>query len=104
MPGVKVSVLIATLFLVPLHARAQQRLPVLDMHLHARRAGYIGSNPPPMCTPFAVMPRWDNSRSPEEGFEMHLPPCEAPIPAASTDERVMRETLDAMERYNIIGM
>jgi predicted TIM-barrel fold metal-dependent hydrolase len=32
------------------------------------------------------------------------PPCEKPIPAASTDKLVMRETIAFMERHNIIGM
>lgn len=32
------------------------------------------------------------------------PPCERPIPAASTDEQVMGETIRLMERHNIIGM
>jgi predicted TIM-barrel fold metal-dependent hydrolase len=32
------------------------------------------------------------------------PPCEKPIPAASTDEQVMRETIRLMERHNIFGM
>jgi predicted TIM-barrel fold metal-dependent hydrolase len=32
------------------------------------------------------------------------PPCEKPIPAASTDEQVMRETIGLLERHNIFGM
>ncbi len=32
------------------------------------------------------------------------PPCAKPIPAASTDEQVMRESIAVMERHNIIGM
>jgi len=88
----------------PIAAPAQPRPPIIDMHLHARRADYIGPNPPPMCAPFALMPRWENERSIEEGFAFESPPCESPIFAAATDEQVLRETLEAMERYNIIGM
>ncbi|HYG67367.1 MAG TPA: amidohydrolase family protein [Anaeromyxobacteraceae bacterium] len=95
--------LFAALAALPTSAQGPGR-PILDMHLHARRADYIGPNPPPMCTPFQVMPRWDNALPPEEGLGFGAPPCEAPVPAAATDEAVLRETLAAMERYNIIGM
>lgn len=82
----------------------QTRLPVIDMHLHARHADYLGPNPPPMCAPFAVMPRWDNRGPIDEGLAFQGPPCEAPIPAAATDALLLSETLDAMRRYNVIGM
>jgi predicted TIM-barrel fold metal-dependent hydrolase len=83
---------------------AAERLPIIDMHLHARRANYAGRDPPPMCTPFPVMPRAD-PRGVREGLVFNvMPPCERPIPAATTDEQVMRETLAVMERRNIIGM
>ncbi len=95
-----VSTLLAT---VPAGAQGPGR-PILDMHLHARRADYIGPDPPPMCAPFTVLPRWDNSLPPGEGFAFGGPPCDSPIPAAPTDEAVLGETLAAMERYNIIGM
>ena len=42
---------------------AEARLPIIDMHLHARKADYIGSDPPPMGTPFEVKPRWDPVQS-----------------------------------------
>ncbi len=59
----------------------------------------------PMCAPFAVMPRSDPRNGPAAGMAMNIdPPCEKPIPAASTDEQVMRETIAVMERRNIIGM
>jgi predicted TIM-barrel fold metal-dependent hydrolase len=32
------------------------------------------------------------------------PPCKQPVFAATTDEQVMRDTIAAMERHNIIGM
>ena len=75
------------------------------MHLHARQAKYAGENPPPMCAPFAVMPRSDPKNGPYAGMAMNIdPPCAEPIPAAATDEQVMRETIAVMERRNIIGM
>ncbi len=50
------------LAMLPVCTWAQQRLPIIDMHLHARKADYIGTQPPPMCTPFTHMPRWDPDR------------------------------------------
>ena len=86
-------------------ATAADRLPIIDMHLHARQAKYSGDNPMPMCAPFLVMPRSDPKQGPAAGMAMNIdPPCEKPIPAARTDEQVMRDTITVMERHNIIGM
>lgn len=92
------------LLLLTAAARGGQPPPILDMHLHVRKADYMGPNPPPMCTPFSVMPRWDNDRAIEDGLAFAAPPCAEPILAATTDEQVMRETLAVMERRNVIGM
>lgn len=90
---------------MPLQTMAQARLPILDMHLYARKADYIGPDPPPMCAPFAVMPRWDPSGSDATAFVFQtFPPCAEPIPAATSDEQVMRDTITVMEKRNIIGM
>jgi predicted TIM-barrel fold metal-dependent hydrolase len=75
------------------------------MHLHARKADYIGPNPPPMCVPFERMPRWDPVQPIETGLTSgEGPPCPAPIAAATTDDQVMRETIAIMKKRNIIGM
>jgi uncharacterized protein len=88
-----------------LEAEAQGRPPIIDMHLHARKADYIGPQPPPMCTPFEVMPRWDPRQSIDEGMTFHkVPPCAHPIAAARTDEEVLGQTLAVMKKRNIIGM
>ena len=88
-----------------LQASAQTRLPIIDMHLHARKADYIGPDPPPMCTPFEVMPRWDPAQPIDEGMTFHkMPPCKQPISAARTDAQVMNDTLAVMNKRNIIGM
>ena len=84
---------------------AAERLPIIDMHLHARQSKYAGDDPMPMCAPFLVMPRSDPKNGPAAGMAMNInPPCEKPIPAANTDDEVMRETIAVMERHNIIGM
>ena len=86
-------------------AGAADRLPIIDMHLHARQAKYSGDDPMPMCAPFLVMPRSDPKNGPAAGMVGNIdPPCEKPIPAALTDEQVMRDTITVMERHNIIGM
>lgn len=93
------------LFLFSLQAYAQRPLPIIDMHLHARHADYMGPNPPPMCAPFTVMPRWDPSKPGESGFTFHtMPPCEQPIFPATSDKQVMEDTIAVMEKRNIIGM
>jgi predicted TIM-barrel fold metal-dependent hydrolase len=82
-----------------------RRPPIIDMHLHARAADYAGTSPPPMCTPFPVMPRADPSNGPAAGLAMNVdPPCKRPVQAARTDDAVMRQTIAAMESRNIIGM
>lgn len=98
-------VLLFAVTLGPAQAQAQHRQPIIDMHLHARHADYLGPDPPPMCAPFLEMPRWDPSRSGEAAFAFNtMPPCEHPIFAATSDRQVMDDTLAAMEKLNIIGM
>ncbi|MEO6590709.1 MAG: amidohydrolase family protein [Gemmatimonadaceae bacterium] len=88
--------------LLPLFgAGAQSREPIIDMHLHARHADYVGPDPFPMCAPFSVMPRSDPK---EPGLAFNQPPCDNPIAAAKTDADVMNETIAAMKKWNIIGM
>lgn len=95
--------LLALAACTPAAPPAAERLPIIDMHLHARRADYAGPNPPPMCAPFAVMPRSDATDPQDFAFSVD-PPCEIPIFPATTDDTVMRETIAVMERRNIIGM
>lgn len=78
--------------------------PIIDMHLHARKAGYTGPDPMPMCAPFAVMPRSDPKNGIYEGMAFEGKPCADPIPAARTDEAVLADTLRAIKQYNIIGV
>lgn len=86
-------------------AGAQTVEPIIDMHLHARKADYAGANPPPMCTPFPVMPRWDLPAAIEDGLTLNtMPPCANPVAAAKSDEQVMNETIAVMRKRNIIGM
>lgn len=97
--------LFALIVVITASAHAQEaREPIIDMHLHVRAAGYAGENPPPMCAPFEVMPRSDNRDGIYEGLTFNGQPCERPIPAASSDEQVMHDTLAAMDRFNMYGV
>lgn len=85
---------------------AQERLPIIDMHLHALAADAQGPPPMGMCTPIESMPAWDPSRSFGETFMamMKDPPCDDPVWSPMTDEEVMTQTFEVMERLNIIGV
>lgn len=78
--------------------------PIIDMHLHARAATYVGASPPPMCAAFTIMPRSDPKDGIYEGMTFNGPPCAQPIPPAANDEAVLADTLAAMEKDNIFGV
>lgn len=97
--------LFACLLAVTGPVQAQQAgAPIIDMHLHVRAALYIGNSPPPMCTPFQIMPRSDPKAGVYEGMTFDRAPCHRPIPAATSDEQVMADTFAAMRRHNIYGV
>ena len=93
-----------TVALFAAQAATSAKPPIIDMHLHARTAGYSGSNPMPMCTPFRIMPRSDPKNGVPEGMEMNGPPCDTPVPAARTDAEVLGGTVREMEANNIFGV
>jgi uncharacterized protein len=86
---------------------AQERLPIIDMHLHAYAAD--GNGPPPLglCLPVtSQMPQLD----PRESWEDVLlkafkePLCPDPIWSPTTDEEVMKATIEVLKKRNIIGV
>src|SRR5687767_13466459 len=85
--------------------RAQRRLPIIDMHMHARTAGHYGTPPQPMCAEVTRMPLWDQTKSFGESFgsESGPPPCTL-LMSPLTDEDLFRDTLAVMKRYKMIGM
>jgi uncharacterized protein len=86
-------------------AAAQERLPILDVHLHAVPANHLGPPPRAMCTPMPS-PAWDPSRPYGELFDRlaREPPCPDPVWSPMTDEALMNETIEVMERLNIVGV
>jgi len=93
--------LIPFLALAATPAYAAERLPIIDMHLHAREADYAGPNPPPLCAPFAVMPRMNRDAT---DLEFNGEPCADPIFPGKTTDQIRRDTLAVMQARNIIGM
>lgn len=100
-----VTILMWTL-LGPLPLVAQDRLPVIDMHLHALAADAQGPPPLAMCTPMDPMPTWDPARPFGEVLigSMKDPACDDPVWSPATDEELMAETLEILDRLNIIGV
>jgi hypothetical protein len=84
---------------------AQERLPIIDMHLHALAADSQGPPPLAMCTPIPL-PAWDPSQPYEQAFLglLKSPRCADPVWSPKTDEEVMTQTLDVMKRRNIFGV
>lgn len=99
--------LLPALLLLPLYARAQQPLPIIDMHLHAMAADCNGPPPLAICVPvLSHLPTLDPSRPWGEVFITALknPSCSDPIWSPMTDEALMDQTIEVLDRRNIIGI
>jgi predicted TIM-barrel fold metal-dependent hydrolase len=98
------AVTIFASFLIP--TDAQQREPIIDMHMHAFAADAQGPPPLAMCTPVPGYPAWD-ARTPYSDqltAQSKKPTCTDPIWSPTTDDEVMNQTLAIAERRNIIGV
>ncbi len=86
-------------------AIAEERLPIIDMHLHALGATDVGPPPMAMCIP-VDFPAWDPAEPYGQQFMrmMKQPSCEDPVWSPETDEEVMSKTIEIMERRNIYGV
>ncbi len=79
----------------------KQRLPIIDMHLHALPAKGWPGGPSGVCpgdqelefAPFDPTVKWDPNQ-----WET----CAIPLVAPATDEELLREILAVMDRYNIV--
>lgn len=89
-----------------LQAEAQERQPVIDMHLHALAADDQGPPPLAVCTPFDRFAAWDPARPFADAFMAMLkqPPCKDPVWSPKTDEELMAQTIEVMERRNVFGV
>ena len=86
-------------------ALAQDQLPIIDMHMHANPADAQGPPPLAMCTPFKL-PAWDPATPYGDVFMnmVNRPTCDDPVWSPETDDEVLSQTIDAMERRNIFGV
>jgi uncharacterized protein len=86
--------------LVPRLVHAQERPPIIDMHLHAHTLARYGSPPPAVCTndQDIVFPGLD----PRQPFTAdRVKSCPSPLRAPATDEALLKETLEILVRRNI---
>ena len=93
------------LCLLSLAANGQERLPVIDVHLHALPADHQGPPPVAMCTPMAG-PVWDQTTPYGQVFMAMLknPSCDDPVWSPTTDAELMSRTIAVMDRRNVFGV
>ena len=99
----KIVTILFVIVLLGVQTQAQKRLPILDMHMHARTANHYGPPPLSMCAPVDKMPLWNQTESWEEAIGKSEP-CKNAVWSPKTDEEVMRQTIAVMKKHNIIGM
>ena len=88
----KLTALALLLPSVPSTAIAQQgALPIIDMHMHAKAAGDFGPPPARLCIPITL-------------HGVVEPECPEPIVSPLTDEAMIAQTVEILERRNIIGV
>lgn len=95
------------LLLITPEARAQQPLPIIDMHLHAFPADEDGPPPLALCIPLlSHLPPLDPEQSWGDVFmgAMKKPTCRNPIWSPMTDDQLMLQTIEVVERRNIYGV
>lgn len=101
----KTSILCLLIFITVQSFHAQERLPILDVHLHAVPADHLGPPPRAMCTPMPS-PAWDPDKPYSELFNSLAkdPPCPDPVWSPMTDVEMMTQTIEVMDRLNIVGV
>lgn len=81
-----------SLLLLPSAAIAEQvALPIIDMHMHAKGADDFGTPPVTLCIPVTLHGVVD-------------PQCPEPILSPPTDEAMIEQTVEILERRNVIGV
>jgi uncharacterized protein len=76
--------------------------PIIDMHLHAHTVASYGPEPIPICTADEPVVYRGLDPSRPMTLDRAASPCARPIYSSATDEDLLRETLAAMERHNIV--
>ncbi|MEE4297837.1 MAG: amidohydrolase family protein [Pseudomonadales bacterium] len=102
----RLSGLVALSWLIASSVLAEQG-PVLDVHLHAATADMNGPPGQAVCVPMlAHLPTPDPAVPWPRQFmgAMMNPRCEDPVVGPSTDDEVMRQTIEQLEQNQAIGV
>jgi uncharacterized protein len=76
--------------------------PIIDMHLHAHSLSQYGGGMPNCANDRAIVYPGADPREPTIGARLKT--CASPMPAAATDESLMRESIATLERHNIFAV
>jgi predicted TIM-barrel fold metal-dependent hydrolase len=87
-------------------ARQPPPLPVVDVHLHAVPVNSQGPPPLAICAPFDEIPMRDARDAWPGVFGAFLknPTCADPVWSPTSDAELMAQTLEVLERRNIVGV
>lgn len=101
----RLTVALALLICAPL-AAAERPAPILDMHLHALPITAQGPPPVAICAPFDYWPDYDPADPPGAYAQRFFkePPCSDPLWSPTSDEELMAQTLEVLERRNIFAV
>lgn len=97
---------LVALALFSFSADAQLPLPVIDVHLHAVAIDSQGPPPTAICTSPASFPAWDPVQPYSATFMRMLkqPSCDDPVWSPTTNEALMQQTIEALDRRNVYGV
>ncbi|MCC5940204.1 MAG: amidohydrolase family protein [Balneolaceae bacterium] len=86
--------------------QTERPLPIIDMHLHASTADANGPPPTGICPGKPNFPLFDSNQRWLETFVDWAmnPPCENPVWGPETDQELMEQTLEILNRRNIFGV
>jgi len=85
--------------------RAHERPPIIDVHLHAHYLAAYAGGMPVCANDQAILYLGLNPREPVTPTTLvGMKSCTSPVPAAASDEAVMRETLALLRHYNIFAV
>jgi predicted TIM-barrel fold metal-dependent hydrolase len=86
-------------------AHAQNRPPIIDMHLHAHRLADYGGGMAVCANDQDILYAGVDPREPTaRASSPQIKTCASPVPAAADDEAITRETLVLLNRYNIFAV
>lgn len=85
-------------------ASAQERQPIIDMHMHALPADANGPPPLGLCLPLTTHASPLDPGRDSFSLTSADPPCPDPVWSPMTDREVMEQTIEVMERRNVIGV